>query len=207
MRLILPPPLGTRNDRGKVPRPLRLLGIFLDGQPPAEYNIYQTNITESHKQKNRKQNMADTKIKPQHHPAKSSLKSPLSLYFLLPLCLSDQDPPSTLVETPLQIALFFAKQTQCQNGQYDHKCSNTKGLCQRTTNNEQRTLFKTNPIKANSPAPERDTTDVALSGYQVYNDMYYNPSTCCFLCLILESGCHNHCRNKTLWFVLNFEFR
>ena len=25
------------------PRPLRLLGIFLDGQPPAEYNIYQTN--------------------------------------------------------------------------------------------------------------------------------------------------------------------
>ena len=24
--------------------------------------------------------------------------------------------PSTLVETPLQIALFFAKQTQCENG-------------------------------------------------------------------------------------------
>ena len=35
----------------------------------------------------------------------------------------------------------------------------------------------------------------------------YNPSNCCFLCLILESGCHNHRRNKTLWFVLNFEFR
>jgi hypothetical protein len=27
------------------------------------------------------------------------------------------------------------------------------------------------PIKANSPAPERDTTDLASSGYQVYNDM------------------------------------
>jgi len=32
--------------------------------------------------------MADTKIKPQRHPAKSFLKSPLSLYFLLPSCLS-----------------------------------------------------------------------------------------------------------------------
>ena len=57
--------------------------------------------------------------------------------------------PSTLVETPLQISLFFAKQTQFQNGQYKHKYSNHKSLCQRTTNNEQRTLFKTNPIKPN----------------------------------------------------------
>jgi len=57
--------------------------------------------------------------------------------------------PSTLVETPLQIALFFAKQSQCQNGQYKHKYSRNKGLCQRTTNNEQRTPFKTNPIKPN----------------------------------------------------------
>jgi len=38
--------------------------------------------------------------------------------------------PSTLVETPLQISLFFAKQSQFQNGQYKHKYSNTKGLCQ-----------------------------------------------------------------------------
>jgi len=52
------------------------------------YNTHQTNITESHRQKNRKQNMADTKIKPQHHPPKSFLKSPLSLYFLAPSCLS-----------------------------------------------------------------------------------------------------------------------
>jgi len=37
---------------------------------------------------------------------------------------------STLVETPLQISLFSAKQTQFQNGQNDHKYSNTKGLCQ-----------------------------------------------------------------------------
>jgi len=43
----------------------------------------------------------------------------------------------------------YAKQTQFQNGQYDHKYSKNKGLCQRTTNNQQRTLFKTNPIKAN----------------------------------------------------------
>jgi hypothetical protein len=55
----------------------------------------------------------------------------------------------TFVETPLQISLFFAKQSQFQNGQYKHKYSKNKRLCQRTTNNEQRTLFKTNPIKAN----------------------------------------------------------
>jgi len=61
--------------------------------------------------------------------------------------------PSTFVETPLQISLFFAKQSQFQNGQYKHKYSNHKGLCQRTTNNEQRTLSKTNPIKPNFPAP------------------------------------------------------
>jgi len=79
-----------------------------------------------------------------------ALPNPLSLYFLVPLCLSGQDPRSTLVETPLQISLFFAKQSQFQNGQNDHKYCNTKGLCQRTTSNEQRTLFKTNPIKPNS---------------------------------------------------------
>jgi len=60
---------------------------------------------------------------------------------------------STLVETPLQIHLFFAKQSQLQNGQYEHKYSKHKGLYQKTTNNDQRTPFKTNPIKPNSPAP------------------------------------------------------
>ena len=60
-----------------------------------------------------------------------------------PACL-----PSTLVETPLQISPFSAKQSQFQNGQYKHKYSTDKDLCQQTTNNEQRTLFKTNPIKA-----------------------------------------------------------
>jgi len=39
------------------------------------------------------------------------------------------------------------KRTQFQNGQYEHKYSKKKGLCQRTTNNDQRTLSKTNPIK------------------------------------------------------------
>jgi len=61
---------------------------------------------------------------------------------------------STLVETPLQIALFSAKQSQFQSGQNEDKYSNDKGLCQRTTNNDRRTLFKTNPIKPNSPAPQ-----------------------------------------------------
>ncbi len=65
-----------------------------------------------------------------------------------PACL-----PSTLVETPLQISLFFAKQTQFQNGQYKHKYNKNKGLCQRTTNNDHQTLRKTNPIKPNPPAP------------------------------------------------------
>ena len=41
----------------------------------------------------------------------------------------------------------YAKQTQFQNRQYKHKCGTNKGLCQRTTNNEQQTLPKTNPIK------------------------------------------------------------
>jgi len=45
-----------------------------------------------------------------------------------------------------------AKQSQFQNGQYRHKYSSNKALSQRTTNNEQRTLSKTNPIKPNSPA-------------------------------------------------------
>jgi len=91
--------------------------------------------------------------------------------------------PSTLVEPPLQIALFFAKRTQfsqrqnqcnslcrkglpkkttpghskktnpiepkrtqCQNRQNEDKLRNSKGLCKSTTNNEQRALFKTNPI-------------------------------------------------------------
>ena len=45
------------------------------------------------------------------------------------------------------------KQTQFQNGQNKHKYSNEKGLCQRTTNNEQRTLFKTKPIQTQFPPP------------------------------------------------------
>jgi hypothetical protein len=44
-----------------------------------------------------------------------------------------------------------ANQTQLQNRQNEDKHKNSKGLCKSTTNNEQRTLFKTNPIKANSP--------------------------------------------------------
>jgi hypothetical protein len=35
----------------------------------------------------------------------------------------------------------------------------------------QHAIRRTNPNKANSPAPQRDTTDVASSGYLVYNDM------------------------------------
>jgi len=34
----------------------------------------------------------------------------------------------------------------------------------------QHAIRRTDPNKANSPAPQRDTTDVASSGYQVYND-------------------------------------
>jgi hypothetical protein len=70
--------------------------------------------------------------------------------------LSGQDPRSTLVEPPLQISLFFAKQTQFQNGQYKHKHGKNKGLCQRTANNQQRMLSKTNPIKP-SPGTIRNT--------------------------------------------------
>jgi len=102
-----------------------------------------------------------------------------------PACL-----PSTLVETPLQIHLFFAKRTQffqgqtqhnslcrkglpkqttpghskktnpiepkrtqCQNRQNEDKLRNSKGLCKSTTNNEQRTLSKTNPIQTQFAPP------------------------------------------------------
>ena len=51
---------------------------------------------------------------------------------------------------PSWLAVNYAKQTQFQNGQYKHKYSTNKGLCQRTTNNEHQTLPKTNPIKPNS---------------------------------------------------------
>src|SRR4030066_1525580 len=68
--------------------------------------------------------------------------------------------PSTLVETPLQISLFFAKQTQFQNGQYKHKYSKNKGLRQRTTNNEQRTLSKTNPIYRGEASGEAGTNPI-----------------------------------------------
>jgi hypothetical protein len=42
-------------------------------------------------------------------------------------------------------------QTQFQNRQNEDKHRDSKGLCKSTTNNEQRTLFKTNPIEPNSP--------------------------------------------------------
>ena len=41
--LRLPRRFAPRNDGGRVPRPLRLLRFFLDGQVPPKYNIYQTN--------------------------------------------------------------------------------------------------------------------------------------------------------------------
>ena len=87
--------------------------------------------------------MADTKIKPQHRQPKASplLLFPCGLPLLCPCALG--------VLVALWLAVNFAKQTQFQNGQNDHKYSKHKGLCQRTTNNEQQTLFKTNPIKAN----------------------------------------------------------
>src|SRR4030066_406001 len=53
---------------------------------------------------------------------------------------------STNVERALQITLFFAKQSQFQNGQYKHKYSKNKDLCQQTTDNEHQPLPKTNPI-------------------------------------------------------------
>jgi len=49
---------------------------------------------------------------------------------------------------------FFCKQSQCQNGQYKHKSSKNKGLCQQATNNEHQTPFRTKPIKPNLVAAE-----------------------------------------------------
>jgi hypothetical protein len=61
--------------------------------------------------------MPAAKIIPQHHPAGRSFRFPLSVRLFVPLCLSGQDPRSTLVERPLQISLFSAKQTQFSQGQ------------------------------------------------------------------------------------------
>ena len=67
-----------------------------------------------------------------------------------PLCFLFSPARPLHLSRPLyKSAPFFTKQSQFQNGQYKHKYSNNKGLCQRTTNNDQRMLFKTNPIKAN----------------------------------------------------------
>ena len=79
--------------------------------------------------------------------------------FFVPSRLRGQRPPSTLVERALQIAPFYAKQTQFQNGQYKHKYSKNKGLSQRTTNNEQRTLSKTKPIQTQSQPKTRALLD------------------------------------------------
>jgi len=102
--------------------------------------------SESHKQKNRKQNMADPKIKPQHHPAGRSFKFPLLVRIFVPLCLSGQDPRSTLVEPPLQIALFFAKQSQFAQSQNDPKPLSLRALWKSLPPPTPR---KTNPIKPN----------------------------------------------------------
>ena len=50
-----------------------------------------------------------------------------------------------------------ANQTHFQNGQYKHKCSKNKGLCQRTTNNEHYSK-QTQSIQPNSPAPKSPPT-------------------------------------------------
>ena len=136
---------------------LRLLRILLDGQAPAEYNIYQTNITESHKQKIREQNMADTKIKPQHRPAKSFLKSPLSLYFFAPSCLSGQDPHSTIVERALQITPFYAKQTQFPKNQNHYNLLYCKDLSEYSALHRPKKQTQTNPI---SPPPRNTASDI-----------------------------------------------
>jgi hypothetical protein len=197
--------------------------------------------------------MPDTKIKPHHQPAKSFLKSRLSIYFLVPSCLSGyksimQNKPNsqnpripTIPFTPKTYANIRlhpsrknkakqtqsrhtgkasrieypassiqpclcktnpipqrpkptqpsfpqrvtkenhhwplkenkANQTQFQNGQYKHKYSKNKGLFQRTTNNEQRTLSKTNPIKPNSP-PSRGA--IRNTQYTI-RDTRYEPCT------------------------------
>ena len=57
-----------------------------------------------------------------------------------------------------------------------------------------------------APSPAAGGFPQSTIDSKIHVNPYYNPSTSCFFCLILESGCLNHRRNKTLWFVLNFEF-
>jgi len=117
--------------------------------------------------------MADTKIKPQHHPAKSFLKSPLSLYFLAPSCLSGyksimQNEPNFLKAktnaTPFAAKVYQSKpplatrrkRTQSNPNEPNVKIGNinistagTKAYAnkQRTTNNERHPKqTQSNPI-------------------------------------------------------------
>ncbi len=67
-----------------------------------------------------------------------ALPLPLSVRFFVPLCLSGQHPRSTLVETPLQIGLFFCK---------------TKPILPKTKPMQQ--LLPQRFMKTNHPCPTR----------------------------------------------------
>jgi hypothetical protein len=64
----------------------------------------------------------------------------------VPLCLGGQDPRSTLVEPPLQIALFYAKQTQFLQRQNQHNLFSPKGLHQYSAPPRPKKQSQSNPI-------------------------------------------------------------
>ena len=95
--------------------------------------------------------MPDRKIKPHHHPAKSFLKSPLSLYFLAPSCLSGYE--SIMQNKP-----------NFKMGNINISTAKTKAYAkeQRTMNNEHSSKqTQSNPIHHGEagfcPCPNRHT--------------------------------------------------
>jgi hypothetical protein len=75
-----------------------------------------------------------------------ALPNPLSICLFVPSCLSGPDSRSTLVESPLQIALFSAKRTQFSQRQNQRNLLCRKGLPKQTTPGHSR---KTNPNEPN----------------------------------------------------------
>jgi hypothetical protein len=86
----------------------------------------------------------------QNHPTSTILERSRNRNAVeIPCCWDPLGGASSIEYRASRIQHHCAKQTQCQNGQDEHKHRGSKALCQQTTNNEQRTLLKTNPNKAN----------------------------------------------------------
>ena len=120
--------------------------------------------------------MPDRKIKRQRHPAKSFSKSPLSLCFLVPSCLSGyklivQNKPNS--ENPRITATPATAKNCKQKPPLPSRKKQTQPVAAEPMAKPDQTQFiAAKPLaKPDPPAPEHNTTNVASSGYLIYNDV------------------------------------